>query len=69
MNLNVQLTCPLILMRMGGLDGVAMQKKEYRQLLNSIDISVHAITGLLEKEFDTPDPIGHRETIIPELDF
>ena len=56
-------------MRMGGLDGVAMQKKEYRQLLNSIDISVHAVTGLLEKEFDTPDPIGHKESIIPELDF
>jgi len=69
MKSNMQLTCPLILMRMGGLDGVAMQKKEYRHLLNSIDISVHAITGLLEKEFDTPDPIGHRETIIPELDF
>jgi len=69
MQSQTQLTCPLILMRMGGLDGVAMQKKEYRQLLNSIDISVHAITGLLEKEFDTPDPIGHRETIIPELDF
>jgi len=69
MQSKIQLTCPLVLMRMGGLDGVAMQKKEYRQLLNSIDISVHALTGLLEKEFDTPDPIGHRETIIPELDF
>ena len=45
------------------------RKKEYRQLFNSIDISVRAITGRMEKEFDTPDPIGHRESIIPELDF
>ena len=65
----MQLTCPLILMRMGGLDGVAMQKKEYRQLLNSIDITVHAITGLVETEFGTPNPIGQKETIIPELNF
>lgn len=65
----MQLTCPLILMRMGGLDGVAMQKMEYRQLLNSIDISVHAVTGLVQKEFGISNPIGQKESIIPELNF
>ena len=33
MNTKLQLTCPLILMRMGGLDGVAMQKKRISSII------------------------------------
>ena len=64
-----ELTFPLILMRMGGLDGVALQKREYRFLLNDLDLLVHAITGKLEKEFTSLSPIGHTHVVLDELDF
>jgi len=65
----MELTCPVILMRMGGLDGVALQKMEYSFLLNDLDISVHAISGREETEFGGENPDGHQQTLIPELDF
>ena len=64
-----ELTCPLILMRMGGLDGVALQKREYRYLFNELDINVHAITGRSETEFGPIDPLGHKHKVVPQLDF
>lgn len=64
-----ELTFPVIIMRMGGLDGVALQKREYRELLNTLDINVHAIAGVSEKQFSTTLPIGHQESIIEELSF
>ena len=65
----MKLTCPVILMRMGGLDGVALQKREYSQLFDSLDISVHAVAGRAEDEFGGEDPRGHQQTIVSELDF
>ncbi len=65
----MNLTCPVILMRMGGLDGVALQKMEYSFLLNDLDMNVHAISGREETEFGGENPDGHEQTIIPELDF
>jgi hypothetical protein len=66
---DVDLTYPVIIMRTGGLDGVALQAREYRHLLNSIDISVHVITGRCETKFSPTNPIGHKQTIVSRLDF
>lgn len=63
------LTYPLILMRNGGLDGVALQAREYRHLLNRLDIGVHVMTGRCETKFATENPIGHKQTVISRLDF
>lgn len=63
------LTYPLILMRNGGLDGVALQAREYRHLLNRLDIGVHVMTGRCETKFSTENPIGHKQTVITRLDF
>jgi len=60
---------PVIIMRTGGLDGVALQAREYRHLLNSMDIGVHVLTGRCETKFTTVNPIGHKQTIISRLDF
>ena len=65
----MDLTYPVIIMRTGGLDGVALQAREYRHLLNNIDISVHVITGRCETKFAPANPIGHRQTIVSRLDF
>ena len=56
-------------MRTGGLDGVALQAREYRHLLNSIDVNVHVITGRCETKFSPMNPIGHKQTTISRLDF
>ena len=62
-------TYPVIVMRTGGLDGVALQAREYRHLLNSLDINVHVITGRCETRFAPTNPIGHQQTVISRLDF
>jgi hypothetical protein len=63
------LVYPVIVMRTGGLDGVALQAREYRHLLNSMDIGVHVMTGRCETKFTTVNPIGHQQTTISRLDF
>lgn len=68
-NQDISLTFPVIIMRSGGLDGVAMQAREYRHLLNRLDISVHVMTGRYETRFGTENPIGREQTIISRLDF
>jgi hypothetical protein len=68
-NSETNLTYPVIIMRTGGLDGVALQAREYRRLLNKLDINVHVITGRCETKFATTNPIGHKQTIISRLDF
>ena len=63
------LTYPVIIMRTGGLDGVALQAREYRHLLNKLDINVHVITGRCQTKFAPSNPIGHQQTIVSRLDF
>ena len=63
------LTYPVIIMRTGGLDGVALQAREYRHLLNKLDINVHVITGDCQTKFAPANPIGHQQTIVSRLDF
>jgi hypothetical protein len=63
------LTYPVIIMRTGGLDGVALQAREYRHLLNRLDINVHVITGACQTKFAPANPIGHQQTVISRLDF
>ena len=63
------LTYPVIIMRTGGLDGVALQAREYRRLLNKLDINVHVITGRCETKFAPSNPIGHQQTVVSRLDF
>lgn len=64
-----RMTCPVIIMRHGGLDGVALQKHEYRALLNEMGIFLHVITGREEKEYSSIQRHGQLRTIIRELDF
>jgi hypothetical protein len=61
--------CAMIVMRTGGLDGVALQSREYRYLLNSMDINVYTITGQSEDDSGSFDPIGHRSRGIARLSF
>lgn len=68
-NQDLFLTYPIIIMRNGGLDGVALQAREYRRLLSLLDISVHVMTGRCETKFATENPIGYKQTIISRLDF
>ena len=68
-NNEAYLVYPVIIMRTGGLDGVALQAREYRHLLNSMDIGVHVLTGRCETKFTTVNPIGHKQSIISRLDF
>ncbi len=63
------LTYPVIIMRTGGLDGVALQAREYRHLLNKLDINVHVITGRCRTKFAPANPIGHQQTVVSRLDF
>lgn len=69
LNSDLELTYPVIIMRTGGLDGVALQAREYRHLLNKLDINVHVMTGRCETKFATVNPIGHKQTVISRLDF
>ncbi|MGL1933097.1 MAG: hypothetical protein OCC45_15265 [Desulfotalea sp.] len=64
-----KLICPVIIMRHGGLDGVAMQKEEYLSLLNDLDMDMHVIAGREETEYGHLALGDHNSTILPELDF
>ncbi len=66
---DIFLTFPVIIMRNGGLDGVALQAREYRHILNKMDIGVHVLTGRCETSFATLNPVGHKQTELPLLDF
>lgn len=66
---DANLTYPIIIMRSGGLDGVALQAREYRHLLNRLDINVHVITGRHENKFSSVNQIGLKQTVINRLDF
>ena len=64
-----RLTCPVIITRHGGLDGVALQKEEYHKLLNDLGIFIHVVTGREETRFGPISPLGQRRTVIPRLDL
>jgi hypothetical protein len=59
----------MIIMRTGGLDGVALQVREYRYLLNHLNIKVFTITGRAEGSSGPLDPIGQKHKVISRLDF
>jgi len=61
------LTVPIIVMRCGGLDGVAMQVDEYSTMLSErIGVHVHVLSGLNER----PDiETSHSLTVIDRLNF
>ena len=65
----IRLTVPIIVMRYGGLDGVAMQVDEYSAMLTEcLDVDVHIITGRDER----PEPARQNSvkiSIVPHLDF
>ena len=65
----IKLTVPIIVMRYGGLDGVAMQVDEYSSMLaECLGINIHILTGRNEQ----PDAIledSRKLTIIERLDF
>ncbi len=63
------LTYPIIIMRQGGLDGIAMQKHEYRLLLNCLDTKVHVIVGLEETQYGQSTAEGEARTEVDRLDF
>ncbi len=62
-------TCVMIVARVGGLDGVALQAREYRYLLNGLGINIQMVTGLSETAFGPIDPIGQRMTTVRRLSF
>jgi len=65
-----KLTLPVILMRCGGLDGVAIQAKEYSSMLcDCIDVNVHIITGRDEHVYESVETACTAPTVIPRLDF
>lgn len=64
-----ELTCPVIIMRHGGLDGVALQKEEYLTLLNELDMDMHVITGREETEYGLIPSEGQARTVVERLDF
>jgi len=57
----------MVIARSGGLDGVALQAREYRYLLNSVGITVRMVTGRAETQYSAPDPIGQKEITLPNL--
>ena len=56
-------------MRHGGLDGVAMQKNEYRTLMKMRGYETHIIAGLKETQFGDPGTDCPIQTIVKRLDF
>jgi hypothetical protein len=63
------LTCPVIIMRHGGLDGVALQKEEYFALLRRLDMGMHVISGRQERDYAPEEEDGRAVTIVEQLDF
>lgn len=64
-----RLTCPVLITRHGGLDGVALQKEEYHKLLNDLGIYIHVVTGREETRFGPISPHGQLRTVIARLDL
>jgi len=64
-----RLVLPIIILRHGGLDGVAMQNSEYRKMLEALDMQTHIVSGRKETEYEDPCNDSSLYTIIPELDF
>lgn len=63
-----ELTFAILIMRHGGLDGVALQKYEYSKLLNRLDVKTHVISGREEKEFrDEARPDWQKQTELEAL--
>ena len=66
--LGLKLTVPIILMRYGGLDGVALQADEYSAMLEKcVDVNVHIITGRYEQLITSEAKVPL--TIVDRLDF
>ena len=66
----IKLTVPIILMRSGGLDGVAIQADEYYAMLtNCIGVDAKIISGLDERTSYDSDDIPPPPTIIERLNF
>ena len=66
---NTEKIFPIIIMRYGGLDGVAMQKNEYRTLMKMRGYEAHIIAGLKETQFGDPGKDCAIQTIVKRLDF
>lgn len=66
---NTKNIIPVVIMRHGGLDGVAMQKNEYRTLMKMRGYEAHIITGLKETQFGDPGTDCPIQTIVKRLDF
>ncbi len=64
-----RMTCPVIIVRHGGLDGVALQKEEYRALLNTLGIHLHVVCGREDSRFGSATKEGQLCSIVPELDL
>ena len=62
-------TCPCIIMRHGGLDGVALQKEEYFGLLQKLEIGMHVVSGRQERAYTPEESKGRAFTIVERLDF
>ena len=72
MKLNLEkdsLVLPVIIMRHGGLDGVALQKNEYANLLKNFDMNTHIISGVDEAQFSGNEIDHDKQTVIDRLDF
>ncbi len=69
MEKQLDLTCPVIIMRCGGLDGVAMQESEYSAMLNDLNMNVHVVTGREEKAYSSVEVEGREPTVVSRLDF
>lgn len=67
--MTTDVTCPCIIMRHGGLDGVALQKEEYFGLLQKLEIGMHVISGRQERAYTAEESRGRDFTIVERLDF
>jgi len=67
--LYTKLTWPVIIMRHGGLDGVALQKEEYFSLLKKHDMDIHVISGREETEYGAMETEDQARSLVERLDF
>ncbi len=66
----IKLTLPIIIMRSGGLDGVAMQADEYYAMLTEcIDVDVKMLSGLDERSSYDSEDVPPPPTLLERLDF
>ncbi|MFQ5631489.1 MAG: hypothetical protein ACE5I1_22185, partial [bacterium] len=61
--------CLILIMRHGGLDGVALQMQEYLRVLNEIGLHTHILSGRKETQFGGHTANGLYDTVIDTLDF